>query len=214
MGLKALPWVAPFAAYLLFLALSGWVAYPLRIAVVTAVLAFVSRRVIDASVVRPAASVAIGIAVFALWIAPDVLVPGWRAHWLFTNEFMGSATSSAPESLRSNGWFVAMRVFGCVAVVPVIEELFWRGWLARWLIDQDFERVPMGTYTTASLVIGSVFFASEHGVYWDVGLATGLIYNLWMRSTKSLGDLMLTHAVTNACLSAYVLATGKWEYWF
>jgi hypothetical protein len=24
---------------------------------------------------------------------------------------------------------------------------------------------------------------------------------------------MLTHAVANACLSAYVIAAGKWEYW-
>jgi membrane protease YdiL (CAAX protease family) len=48
---------------------------------------------------------------------------------------------------------------------------------------------------------------------WDVGLMAGLAYNWWMRRTRSLGDLMLTHAVTNACLSAYVLIEGRWEYW-
>jgi hypothetical protein len=28
-----------------------------------------------------------------------------------------------------------------------------------------------------------------------------------------LGDLILAHAVANACLSAYVVVAGKWEYW-
>ena len=63
------------------------------------------------------------------------------------------------------------------------------------------------THTTALL------FASEHGAMWDVGLAAGLLYNFWMRRTRSLGDLILAHAVTNACLSAYVLSRGRWEYW-
>jgi membrane protease YdiL (CAAX protease family) len=56
-------------------------------------------------------------------------------------------------------------------------------------------------------------FVSEHGELWDVGLAAGLAYNWWMRRTRSLGDLILAHAVTNACLSAYVLTSGRWEYW-
>ena len=59
----------------------------------------------------------------------------------------------------------------------------------------------------------ALLFASEHGSYWDVGLLTGIIYNAWAVRSKSLGDLILTHAVTNACLCAYVIAAGKWEYW-
>lgn len=213
-----MPWVAPFAAYMVFLALGRYLPlefeYPVRIAVVVAILGFVSRRVIDWRMVRPLESVAVGVAVFLIWIGPDVLVPGWRSHWLFTNSFLGSPTSTAPDHLKSSVWFIAVRFFGCAAVVPLMEELFWRGWLARWVIDQDFERVALGTYTTATLLITSALFASEHGVYWDVGLAAGLLYNLWMRWTKSVGDLVLAHSVTNACLSVYVLRTGKWEYWF
>ena len=59
----------------------------------------------------------------------------------------------------------------------------------------------------------ALLFAAEHGPYWDVGLAAGVIFNLWMVRTKSLGDLILAHAVSNACLGAYVIAAGKWEYW-
>jgi hypothetical protein len=34
-----------------------------------------------------------------------------------------------------------------------------------------------------------------------------------MVRTRNLGDLILAHAVTNACLCAWVLATGRFEYW-
>jgi hypothetical protein len=34
-----------------------------------------------------------------------------------------------------------------------------------------------------------------------------------MVCTKSVGDCILMHAVTNGALSAYVLATGNWQYW-
>ena len=73
--------------------------------------------------------------------------------------------------------------------------------------------MPLGQFTTASFLLTVLLFASEHGAMWDVGLAAGLLYNFWMRRTRSLGDLILAHAVTNACLSAYVLSRGRWEYW-
>jgi uncharacterized protein len=56
-------------------------------------------------------------------------------------------------------------------------------------------------------------FAMEHGPFWEVGLATGVIYNWWMRRSRSLGDLMLAHAVTNLALSLYVIATARWIFW-
>ena len=59
----------------------------------------------------------------------------------------------------------------------------------------------------------ALLFASEHGPYWDVGLAAGILYNWWMIRTKSLEDCILSHAVTNACLAAYVLTRHQWQYW-
>jgi len=64
-----------------------------------------------------------------------------------------------------------------------------------------------------SFGVVALLFASEHGPYWDVGLVAGVLFNLWMIRTKSLGDLMLAHGITNLCLSGYVIVGGKWEYW-
>ena len=83
----------------------------------------------------------------------------------------------------------------------------------RWIINTDFRQVPMGTYSAQSFWLTAVLFASEHGPYWEVGLIAGVLYNWWMVRTKSLGDCILAHAITNGLLCGYVLMTGKWEYW-
>jgi len=103
--------------------------YLFRITAVLAVLAWVSRRVVASlRFSAPLASAAMGIAVFLIWIGPDVLFgPGYRHYWLFDNAAMGTAASSAPAALKHNWWFILIRTAGCTALVPVLEELFWRG---------------------------------------------------------------------------------------
>ena len=88
-------YVAPFAAFVALMAAERTFALPaewlylVRFTVVLAVLAFVSRRVIPLRPSAPLASAAIGIAVFLIWIAPDVLFgAGYRHHWLFDNAVM------------------------------------------------------------------------------------------------------------------------------
>lgn len=185
----------------------------LRVAVMLPVLWFIARPVVDLRVRHLAATLAIGVAVFILWVAPDALIHGYRQCWLFQNAVTGKvATSLAAGSIMS--WPVlALRTFRATIIVPIVEELFWRAWMMRWLIDNDFEKVPLGKYAPQAFWLVALLFASEHGPYWDVGLLAGIVYNWWMVRTKSLGDLILAHAVTNFVLSVYVIAAGKWEYW-
>jgi hypothetical protein len=185
----------------------------LRLAVMAAVLYFVARPALDFHVKQWGASLLIGVAIFALWIAPDLMFPSYRHSFLFDNAVTGAARSSMPEAARHDIPVLWLRSLRAVIVVPIVEELFWRGWLMRWMILPDFERVPLGAYSAVSFWTVAILFASEHGAYWDVGLAAGIVFNWWMIRSKSLGDLMLAHAVANACLSGYVIAAGKWEYW-
>ncbi len=215
----AVAWTAPFIVFMGVLALAPSLGLPpridlaLRLGLPAAALLAVSRPVISFCPRRPSASVLAGAAVFVLWVAPDVLLPGYRQHWLFQNAFTGSlASSMAPESLTDPA-AIALRILRAVIVVPLVEELFWRGWLMRWLIRHDFQSVPMGSYDRQSFWLTAILFATVHGPYWDVGLVAGAVYNGWLVRTKSLADLVLAHAVTNACLAAFVLWTNRWEYW-
>jgi uncharacterized protein len=187
--------------------------YPLRTLLVVAVLAAVSRGVVKLRPARPFESVAAGIVVFVIWVGPEYLWPGYHGHWLFQNAMTGAGPSALPAAALHNPLFLIFRAAGSALVVPVAEELFWRGWLMRRLIAPDFFRVPLGAFTAGSFAATALLFASEHGPYWDVGLAAGLLYNAWVVRTRSLADCILAHAVTNACLAAYVLARGDWQYW-
>jgi uncharacterized protein len=212
-------YVAPFAILFGFLALqslaplTALVDFPLRVAVLAAVLVFYSRPVIELRPRRFLASVALGGAVFAIWVAPDFLFPHYRDHWVFQNMLTGTARGSLAPGLHHDAFVLTFRVLRAVVIVPVVEELFWRGWLMRWLIAADFRKVPLGTYTPLSFWITALLFASEHGPYWDVGLAAGILYNWWAVRSKSLADCILAHVVTNALLCAWVILAGRWEYW-
>jgi uncharacterized protein len=213
------PYIAPFAVFVVLLALaprlplSALADQVARVVIMTVVLVLCSRQVIDLRVERWIPSVLIGVFVFVLWIAPDVLIPGYRHHWWFENPVMGVAQTTMPAASQTQAPVLLFRSIRAVLIVPIVEELFWRAWLMRWIIAPDFEKIPLGTYAPAAFWLTALLFACEHGSYWDVGLVTGVIYNWWMVRTRRLGDLILTHAVTNACLSAYVIFAGKWEYW-
>jgi CAAX prenyl protease-like protein len=214
-----LAYVAPFAVFMFFVALRGyWDLTDLadqlvRITAVSAAIVVFSRKVLDFRVRAWGMSIVWGVVISAVWVLPDLLLPSYRHSIFFENRFFGSATSTLAGASLASPLVLMLRSLRAILIVPIVEELFWRGWLQRWLIDSHFQKVPYGTYSAFSFWTTAVLFASEHGPYWDVGLAAGCIFNFWMLRVRGLADLIVTHAVANACLSAYVIAAGKWEYW-
>jgi CAAX prenyl protease-like protein len=213
----SLPFVAPFAVFMMllaagdFLSLGVW-EFPARVAVLSAVI-WVCREALDFRVTHWMGSIAIGIGVFVLWVAPDLIAPGYRHSVFFENSVTGRVASSFPEAFHVSTVALVFRTVRAVLIVPIVEELFWRGWLMRWLIQPDFQKVALGAFQVSAFFITAALFASEHGPFWDVGFLAGVIYNAWMIRTRSLGDCIVAHAVTNGVLSGYVIAMGRWEYW-
>lgn len=151
-----------------------------------------------------AVSILIGLTVFVLWIGMD---------WRFGT--FGSPQGFNPTLLTDHFTrtaLIAARLAGAVIVVPVMEELFWRSFLIRYIIDQDFAKIPIGRFTWPSFVITTVLFGLEHN-FFLAGMMAGLAYNLLLYYSKSISLCILAHAVTNLALGIYVLATGKWFFW-
>lgn len=215
---RTVAWVGPFAVFLVWLALDKYIpiANParelVRDAVIAAAILLFSRHLLPTRAPHWLASIGVGLGVCVLWIAPDALMPGWRNSPLFQNAITGHLTISIPQGELSP-LMLALRTMRAALLVPVLEELFWRGWLPRWMQDIHFASVPLGKYTPLAFWATAVLFATEHGPFWEVGLLAGIIYNLWMRRTRSLGDLMLAHATTNLALSVYVIVARRWMYW-
>jgi CAAX prenyl protease-like protein len=187
---------------------------PLRFLISMAAIVAVSREPLRGRPSTPLFSILLGLAVFAVWIGPDLIAPAWRTSFLFNNPIIGHPSGNTPPALKNDPTFLFFRIAISVIAVPILEELFWRGWLMRWLIDgDDFRRVPLGKYAPMAFWVTALLFASEHGAFWDVGLLTGAIYNWWMLRTRNLWDCILAHAVTNAALAAWVVLAGQWQYW-
>jgi uncharacterized protein len=211
-------WIGPFVVFGLWLAVDKSLPIEnpakeiVRDGVLLASILLFSRRIIPRSTPHWMSSIAVGLAVCALWVAPDTLFPAWRASWLFQNAIVGHLKTSIPPA-ELTPLMLVLRTTRAALLVPVLEELFWRGWLPRWIQDTNFSKIPLGQYTPFAFWATAVLFALEHGSYWEVGLLCGIIYNWWMRRTRSLGDLIVVHAVTNLALSLYVIATGRWTFW-
>jgi CAAX protease family protein len=183
-------------------------AYILKAVIVTSCLFIwrvpLSEIRFDGRVVLP--SIVIGLVVFVLWIGVDKLVP--YPH-------LGTRTAFDPTSLQGSMWwptFLAARLYGLVLMVPVMEEIFWRSFLVRFLTQPDFRRLPVGTFSTSALWIMIAASALAHPE-WLVAVIASLVYGLWIRRTQSLFGVIVAHAATNGALGAYVLATGEWHYW-
>ena len=153
---------------------------------------------------RTAAALLAGLLTLALWVSIDS-----------TLSVTGAPRGFNPTLLPEGPVRLLMtltRVAGAVLVVPVMEELFWRSFLLRYLIDPDFESVPIGRLTLSAFLITTVLFGLEHHLFL-AGMAAGAIYNLVLYQTRSLAQCVLAHAVTNLGLAVYVLYTGKWYFW-
>lgn len=146
----------------------------------------------------------LGLLTFIMWISTDWMLP-------LTGPPSGFNPTILPEG-APRGLMTATRVAGAVLIVPLMEELFWRSFLLRYLVDVDFESVPMGRFTWSSFLISTVLFGLEHHLF-IAGMIAGAIYSITLYTTRSLAQCVLAHAVTNLALACYVLYTGRWYFW-
>jgi uncharacterized protein len=129
----------------------------------------------------------------------------------------GSRTGFDPFTLdewsgRYRDLFIVIRMVGLAIVVPIMEELFWRGFLMRFLIAEPFHKVPIGTYIRSSFIIVTLAFVAAHPEIL-AALVWGAAINLLLYRTKNLWACVAMHATTNALLGAYILATASWHLW-
>ncbi len=217
---QALARIVPFALFMLLLALRGalpeqpnfdtrWI-YGLSVLLVGGALAWYWRdygELVRQNWPEPrelALAVGVGLGVFALWIQLD-------APWM---QLAPPTASFVP--LDASGaliWpLVILRWVGAALLVPVMEELFWRSFLMRWIAHPQFERVDPRQAGLRAIVISTFVFMLAHTL-WLAAIVAGLAYAwLYVRSGK-LWTAVIAHAVTNGALGLWVIRTGRWEFW-
>jgi CAAX prenyl protease-like protein len=84
----------------------------------------------------------------------------------------------------------------------------------RYLINEKFTEVPIGTFSWLSFGIVTVVFGFTHSrPDWVAALVTGALYNLVAYRTRSLTSCVVAHALTNLLLGAWIMATRQWGFW-
>jgi CAAX prenyl protease-like protein len=221
-----LPYIAPFFAFLILMFIGGrfgpewfpW-SYTLRTFGALAVALAVWKYWPPLGRAHLPEAIVFGLAVAAMW----VLVHKWFAgqSWYPATQLMGKDPTPDefydPFERLGTGvglWlFLLVRIGGASIVVPIIEEIFWRGFVLRIFINwHRFETVPLGTFTWRSFIFCSLLSAAEHPM-WEVGILCWVVYNLLFYWKKSLLFLMITHGITNLALYVYVVVAKDWVFW-
>ena len=149
-----------------------------------------------------ALAVVAGLVVFVAWI-----------HLDFTPLALGEqkpAWAPGAAHTRDPVW-LAMRLAGTALMVPVMEELFWRSLVMRWIDRHDFLALPAAQVSLKALLLSALAFGLEHQL-WFAGLLAGLVYG-WLYRGRSLWVPIAAHAVTNLALGVWVIGTGNWQFW-
>jgi uncharacterized protein len=235
--------ILPLAGFLLFTSLPGfflventalpwwrhapeqWV-YPLQTLVIGGMLFYFRKHYTFKPFRGLGLATLLGIVGIVLW-----LVPAWTYQKLISAgyseqgwwEWLGLAerTDGFDPSFFSEHtfWYVSalvMRFIRMVVIVPLAEEIFWRGFLMRYVqADGDsFQKVPFGKHSWPAFgIVTGCFMIAHNNVDWVGALIFGsLMYWLAVR-TKSLAACVLMHAVANLLLGAYVVYTRQWGFW-
>lgn len=242
---KTIAHVAPFGVFMSFLILSGaleslgftvrdddwpwyrsvpeqWL-YPLQTIVTLLVLLYFRRHYDFSNCKSWWIGAVMGVVGIAFWIAPGYLFrvfemeDSWLRHLGFAERIDGfDPTFIREHSLFWYGCSVGMRIFRATVVVALAEELLWRGFLMRFLIDQygDYWKIPFGKFDWYSLGVITAMFTFAHApVDWPAAVIFGAMMYWVAVHTKSLCACVVMHAVANLLMCLYTLAFQQWGYW-
>ncbi len=156
---------------------------------------------------RPLFTVAVALLVFLLWIAP-------QQFFRFPPRLLGF-NPDILAALPTQYWMtLALRFLRLVVIVPLVEEIFWRGFFLRFLIAERFDTVPFGTFSWLSFAVVTLAFGFSHSMAdWPAAFLTGALYNFVAYRTKSLTSCVLAHGLTNLALGLWIVATKQWGFW-
>jgi exosortase E/protease (VPEID-CTERM system) len=145
--------------------------------------------------------VALGVLVFAVWIG---LAPGGSG-----GETREALATAGP--LRAAAW-IALRVIGSVVLVPIVEELAFRGYLLRRAQSIDFTRVPLDRMHLPGILLSSVAFGMLHQMV-VAGTVAGVLFGFAQLRRGRIADAVIAHVVANALVAIAVLGFGRWDLW-
>ncbi|NJO32462.1 MAG: exosortase E/protease, VPEID-CTERM system [Rhodospirillales bacterium] len=171
--------------------------YPLKVAAVAGALWWYKDVYVSFASKISLYSVLAGACVGVAWIATD---PGG-------DNALGAWLSSLPLWLAA--LWLGLRIFGSIVLVPIAEELAFRGYLHRVIISRSFETVSPGQWTWLALIATSLLFGLMHQ-RWIAAALAGAVYAAVMYRSGRMADPIAAHMASNAVIVVWALFAGQW----
>ncbi len=160
-----------------------------------------------------------GIIGIAIWILPTEMyyrLGGDVADWMSWIGVRERDHGFDPNDVSWSLWTIILRVIRMAIVVAFVEELVWRGFLMRYLVDMDkpFTATPFGTHRwrVFGIVTALVVVIHQPADYAVAVIWGTLVY--WVAvKTRSLAACVMMHGIANLILGLYILKTGHYGLW-
>tara|TARA_R110002096_G_scaffold161339_4_gene327865 strand:+ start:1635 stop:2327 length:693 start_codon:yes stop_codon:yes gene_type:complete len=202
--------------------------YPLQAIACLALVWFWRKHYPDFSWKGIGLAISFGLIGIGIWLLPP-LIHSWTGlgsenslpwlKWLgFTPRVDGFnphlfGDKASPALLWS---IVGFRFLRLVIAVALIEEIFWRGFLMRFLSnpDSDWTTLPISQCSNRTIWLTALAFALVHiGPDFAVALIYGALVGWVTRRTGNLWAAVIMHATSNLCLGLFIMATRWWGLW-
>ncbi|MBK4738140.1 exosortase E/protease, VPEID-CTERM system [Noviherbaspirillum pedocola] len=144
-----------------------------------------------------------GTAAFLVWI---VLIP----PSVVNDRSFAQALFAAPEKIVI-AW-VAFRFLGSVIIVPIAEELAFRGYLFRIFGIEARKNADHVATRWLAIIAIALAFGMLHG-NWIAASIAGMLYGIVRLRSGRIWDAVVAHMTTNFLLALHVLHSGHWSYW-
>lgn len=238
--------IVPFAVFMGFLillqlagALVGWdhpdapwwrrdpahVIYPVQTLVCLGLLWFYRKSYrFDWSWKWLPVAVVFGALGIGFWLLPTTLYDHWGLTekpdgWLGRLGVEARVKGFDPYLFEHPAAFwtaLILRFVRAVVVVAFVEEIFWRGFMMRFVCDWegDYWKQPFGRAHWKSYVVVTGLFVlahspADHAGAFVYGSLTWLLC-VWSRN---LGACVLMHATANLLMGLYIMKFGKYGLW-
>ncbi len=136
------------------------------------------------------------------------------AVWIAWHPSDGAPLAAAVARLSPSArlaWIALHLVASCL-VLPLVEELAFRGFLLPWLIAPDFEAVSPRTWTLPAVVLSSLAFGALHD-HLALGTLAGAAFAFARQARGRLSDAVLAHVLANTAIAVAVLGLDRWDLW-
>ena len=215
----------PFILFVLLTSLQGewgeasryWV-YILKTGIVGGCIIWLWPRIQEMRPIFSWEAVFAGVVVFILWVGLDPFYPKVRELWsMVSGEEYVPPLVWNPFACFGETSFIAwicvvVRILSASLLVPLVEEVFYRSFLYRFIIKEKFEEIPLKAFYPFSFIIVSLLFGFVHQE-WIAGVLCGIIYQGLVCWKGRLGDAIVAHGLSNLLLGVWVPWQRAWNFW-